>query len=128
VVGDPAAGRSDWSAAFHAEYLRLYAHALPGMPIEVVSLRLSSYAPPAEVPAGGEGARSAGAEGLRQAVFAGRRRPTAVLSRAGVAEDPVAGPAIIEEPGTCTVVPPGWRIRAGEAGVLVLDREERADG
>jgi N-methylhydantoinase A len=128
VVGDTAAGRGDWSAAFHAEYLRLYAHALPGMPIEVVSLRLSSYAPPAEVPAGGEGARSAGAEGLRQAVFAGRRRPTAVLSRAGVAEDPVAGPAIIEEPGTCTVVPPGWRIRAGEAGVLVLDREERADG
>jgi N-methylhydantoinase A len=129
VVGDPAAaGRGDWSAAFHAEYLRLYAHALPGMPIEVVSLRLSSYAPPAAVPAGGEGARSAGAEGLRQAVFAGRRRPTTVLSRAGVADDPVAGPAIVEEPGTSTVVPPGWRIRAGDAGVLVLDREERADG
>jgi N-methylhydantoinase A len=61
-------------------------------------------------------------------VFAGRRRPTAVLSRAGVAEDPVTGPAIVEEPGTSTVVPPGWCIRAGEAGVLVLNREERADG
>ena len=128
VVGDPSAERGDWSEAFHAEYLRLYAHALPGMPIEFVSLRLSSYAPPAGVPAAVVAAPGTAGARVRDAVFAGRRRSTAVLSRAALDGQAVAGPAVVEEPGTSTLVPPGWSIRAGAAGVLSLDREEPGDG
>jgi N-methylhydantoinase A/oxoprolinase/acetone carboxylase beta subunit len=32
------------------------------------------------------------------------------------------GPAIVEEAGSCTVVPPGWSLRLLPQDVLVLER------
>lgn len=128
VAGDPDAGRDEWSRAFHDEYLRLYAHALPGMPIEFVNLRLSSSATDGGAPTAERSADATAAPHLRPVVFAGRRHGTTVLTRAAVGAEPVHGPVVVEEPGTSTIVPPGWRIRTGDQGVLVLDREEARDG
>jgi N-methylhydantoinase A len=47
--------------------------------------------------------------------------PAAVLRRDALAGE-LAGPAIVEEQTATTVVPPGWTVRAGEAGVLLLAR------
>jgi N-methylhydantoinase A/oxoprolinase/acetone carboxylase beta subunit len=35
---------------------------------------------------------------------------------------PVAGPAIVEEMGATTVMPPGWSATVGTWGELVLER------
>ena len=36
----------------------------------------------------------------------------------------LAGPAVIEEGGATTVVPPGWRIAVLETGDLLMERED----
>ena len=35
-----------------------------------------------------------------------------------------SGPAIIEQPDTTTVVPPGWAVRVEESGNLLLRRSQ----
>jgi N-methylhydantoinase A/oxoprolinase/acetone carboxylase beta subunit len=39
----------------------------------------------------------------------------------------VDGPAIVEEPTSTTVVPPGWRVALGPANALVITRTEGTD-
>ena len=54
--------------------------------------------------------------------FADRLSPA---SREGLAEGAeIAGPAIVEESGATTVLPPGWRARVLPLGHLALQREE----
>ncbi len=59
----------------------------------------------------------------RQVYFDGRWRRARVLRRSRLPKRGyVAGPAIIEEYGATTVVPPGWKARLGAAGCLFLVR------
>jgi N-methylhydantoinase A len=51
--------------------------------------------------------------------------PTAIYDRDSLAVDqPVVGPAIIEEWTSTTLVPPGWTARTEELGNLMLARTE----
>ena len=126
VVGDPAAERGDWSAAFHAEYLRLYAHALPGMPIEFVSLRLSSYAPPAAVPAAVVAAPPARRRSRARGGFRGPAPTDGCAVACGARRAGSRRPGGRRGAGDEHARPPGWSIRAGTAGVLSLDPGSRA--
>ena len=55
--------------------------------------------------------------------FAGRFHDTPVLDRSRLpAGASLAGPAIAEEEGATTVVPPGWRFRVLDSGDLMLER------
>jgi N-methylhydantoinase A len=54
-----------------------------------------------------------GGEAMRAPVYARDRLPGGV---------PVTGPAIVEEMGATTVVPPGWTATVGPWGELVLER------
>ena len=113
-------------ANFRRVYAARYGTA-PASSSEIVSYRLAAWgvtskpvlAPPD--PAGRT--KDAGAAASRVAVFGGVEHDTAVHERAALAIDRlIIGPAIIEEPSTATVVPPGWTARLAAHGCLVLER------
>jgi N-methylhydantoinase A/oxoprolinase/acetone carboxylase beta subunit len=121
---DPAAVRE----AFARTYAKLFGRTEAGVPIEVVSWRLSVLGPR---PAGqaGDGAAPLTASELvaersREAWFddALGYRPTPVYRReCFVPGSTVAGPALIEERESTVVVPPGARVRCDARLNLVVD-------
>ena len=115
-------------AAFHDTHERRFGHRNDGE-TEVVSFRLTGIGrgdKPAfgawRVPGDVAGARVE----TRSVFFGGRFFDTPVLERgrlpAGASH---AGPAIVEEEGSTTVVPPEWRFRVLDSGDLLM---ERGDG
>jgi N-methylhydantoinase A len=82
--------------------------------------RVSLAAPPAVPPAAAAGKP----ERRRRVLIDPAIGPetAAVYARAGLAADAAfAGPAIVEQSDTTTVVPGGWRCRVAGGGVLVLE-------
>jgi N-methylhydantoinase A len=112
-------------AAFHERHRAAYGHADPGAVVELVNARLSAYGVVARPAAEPYGAAASG-EALierRAAWFDGTRHDCPVWERerlpAGAA---IAGPAIVEEFGATTVVPPGWRGAVDALGNLRFER------
>jgi N-methylhydantoinase A len=114
-------------AAFHRQHLAMYGHADRTASIELVNARLAAYGTVAK-PAAAH--HAGGASGLESALI--ERRP---VHFDGAAHDcpvwereqlPAAaelrGPAIVEEFGATTVVPPGWRGTVDPHGNLRLER------
>ena len=109
--------------AFSEAYRTLYGRTHPGGRPEVVSWRLEAAGPgaalavrgpdPGDAPEAGDVARRIG--------FAGQAREVPVLRRSRlVAERCGAGPALIEERETTTVVPPGAEFQADRFGNLLI--------
>jgi len=125
VVPEAAAAMADIDEAFLAAYEKRYAYAVPG-PAEIVTFRLSAYglvAKPSLPPlaAGGSLADAKCAE--RAVAFAGRFQTIAVYERAKLgAGTALEGPAIIEESGASTLVPPEFKASVDGFGNLVLAR------
>jgi N-methylhydantoinase A len=123
----PENGRSieDIDRAFLAEYERRYSYAAAGA-AEIVTFRVSAYGLVGKpelprAPAGGS--LQAAKTGERPVVFTGEFRPTATYDRARLpAGAEIAGPAIIEEAGSTSLVPPGFHARVDPYGTLVLER------
>lgn len=124
-VPEDADGMAALEAAFHRTHERRYGHARDAA-AEIVSLRLAvtgAVPKPAlsRWSVGGTlaGARRAGrtvhfgGEAARVPVYARERLPGGVAA---------SGPAIVEEMGATTVVPPGWSATVGTWGELVLER------
>jgi N-methylhydantoinase A/oxoprolinase/acetone carboxylase beta subunit len=114
-------------AAFHAVHERVYGYARTEQPVEFVNFRAVHTFPlprPAVVPA----ARASGAAdeariGERRAYFGGFV-PTTVYERARLPLGArLAGPAIVEQADTTTVIPPGVTARVDEGGNLRLRRD-----
>ncbi|PYM69423.1 MAG: 5-oxoprolinase, partial [Candidatus Rokuibacteriota bacterium] len=118
-------------AAFHRQHLAAYGHASPGAAIELVNARLAAYG---LVPKpSGERYRSAGASiddalvARRLIWFDGAPHDCPVWERERLPERGVLrGPAVVEEFGATTVVPPGWGGVVDEHGNLRFEREARA--
>ena len=112
-------------SAFHDTHERRFGHRNDGE-TEVVSFRLTGLgrgSKPAfgawNVPGDLAGARLE----TRPIFFAGRFHDTPVLDRSRLpAGASLAGPAIMEEEGATTVVPPGWHFRVLDSGDLMLER------
>ncbi len=109
-------------AEFHATHERIYGHARPGHPVEVVNVRTvhATLPPPvalAPPPEGGSLARAL--EATRPAWFEELSgwRDTPVYRRDRLPiDEPVEGPAIVEQPDTTTVVYPGQVCRVEASG------------
>jgi N-methylhydantoinase A len=108
--------------AFHAAHEHNYGHSRPTHPVELVNLRVAAFGRltrptiGAMVSAADEPALS-----RRQVYFGGRAFDCAILDRAGLTEGwATAGPAIIEEFGSTTVLLPGWKARVDTIGNLRL--------
>ena len=101
-------------ARFHRQHRETYGHANEAAAIELVNARLTAYG---LVPKPAPERRAASGSGLdaarierRPVWFHGRPHDCPVWERDRLPGDAaVMGPAIVEEFGATTVVPPGWR-------------------
>ena len=123
-----AAADAEFKADFHRRYEQRYGHSNPQAPVEMVAIRLTGIQefPRAAArgrPAGGGGGGAAAA--CEEVVFGGRALPTAVMGREQITGR-IAGPAVVVEPSTTTVVPPGWELSADPSGHLIMERTEGA--
>ena len=123
-IGPEVDSMRDAELAFHAAHAKRYGHGADA-PAEVVTVRVTAVAR-TEKPALPGPAPGSGDPGIRTrpVYFDGAWSDTAVLARpeltAGAAVD---GPALVEEMGSVTVVPPGWRLEVGAIGEFHLRRE-----
>lgn len=120
---------ADLRARFRSAYRDQYGYVPEGRPLEVEALRVivsagaereaAPVAPPAE--------GTARPAGLRRARFAGAWREVEVFERSALlAGERFAGPCLVVEALSATVVEPGWRGRMDGAGALVLERRKGA--
>ena len=112
-------------AAFHETHERRFGHRNDGE-TEVVSFRLTGIGRGTK-PAFGSfevrGDVNAARIETRPVFFAGGFHDTPVLDRGRLpAGADLNGPAVLEEAGSTTVVPPGWALRVLESGDLMLER------
>ncbi|MFF3670207.1 hydantoinase/oxoprolinase family protein [Microtetraspora malaysiensis] len=113
------------ATSFHALHEQRYGHASPKDPVQLVSLRVSAVAATAKpaFPRLPDATTSRADEALkerRQVVF-GERVDTPVYDRALLRPGHVIeGPAIIEEPGSTTVMWPDQKLSVSPIGTLVL--------
>ncbi len=119
------ASMNDVDRAFYTAHEARYAHATAD-PVEIVSFRLSAYgvgAKPSLPRASAAASVKAARIEARSVLFDAVPVATAVYTRdllpSGAA---LAGPALIEEVGTTTVVPPGFRATVDPHANLVLER------
>jgi N-methylhydantoinase A len=115
-------------ADFHAAHGTEYGHSFPGQPVEIVNLRLTATAAAAKlqgVPSPSSGSLAAAlvnrapcmfrsADGLRSLDTPRYERDHLPL------EEPIAGPAIILQADSTTVVPPDARVSALWDGNLII--------
>jgi N-methylhydantoinase A len=122
------------AADFHDKHRMTYGHASPGEPVQMVNLRVSAMGRLAGLALSGGSATTgqraapqsdgpAAAAGVRPAYFRETGVvPCPVLSRGALVpgiDHP--GPLIVEAADTTIVVPPGWRLRAGTGGFIMLE-------
>lgn len=111
--------------AFHELHRQRYGFADPLRPLEIVNLRLrmvaaaEPYEPGWTAPRPGDG--SVACVGMRDIFFDGRFLPAKLYRREGlVAGDRIAGPAMITEYTSATVLPPGCTAEVDGYGNLIL--------
>jgi len=112
-------------AAFLAQYEDRYGHANPGRQIAVSGVRVIAVAASQKpnVRAYQDAGSATATEAFRMVVFGGETFDCAVLERSTLNPgDLRAGPAIVEESGSTTVVPPGWSIAIDEFLNIRLSR------
>jgi len=112
---------------FHSRFQERYGHSHPEQEVEVVNLRLSSFGvveKPLLPPLASERASFARARKDERIVFFhGRFLETPIFDRELLPPDQgVDGPAIIEERGATTVIPPGWMVKVDSYGNLLMNR------
>lgn len=118
-------------AAFHKAHAAEYGHAFPHNPVEVVNLRVTGRGAMPRLATG----QAAEGGSLDRALIRhsdtvfrvnGTLAPyaTAIYQRALLpVGQPFAGPAIILQKDTTTVVPPGWQGEVHSAGSLILTQK-----
>lgn len=121
-----AGSREATEAAFAAEHKALYGFTL-GAAIELVTLRieavgLTAQQQPIRLPA----ASAVEPYDHGMVFFEGRRTRTPLVDRASLgAGASFAGPLILTQLDTTTLVPPGWSGTVHETGAILLTRRER---
>ena len=117
-------------ATFHGVHERVYGYARAGQPVEFVNLRAVHTCrlptPRIRPPDRARGTAAAARVTERPVYFAPAgfvRTPIYARPRLPLGAE-FSGPAIIEQPDTTTVVPPGWAVRVEESGNLLLRRSQ----
>jgi N-methylhydantoinase A len=113
--------------AFHQRHQAMYGHADPTATIELVNARLSAYGVVAKPAPERHPVATASLEaaliGRRPVRFEGVAHDCPVWERERLPGDAaLPGPAIVEEFGATTVVPPGWRGAVDVYGNLRFER------
>jgi len=112
-------------ADFHTQHRRSYGHANPGTPVELVNARLVAYGLVAKPAAESHGGAADGEPPVvtRPVWFGGVAYDCPVWERDRLATGAgLRGPAIVEEFGATTVIPPGWNGVVDAQGNLRFER------
>ena len=114
------------AAAFHERHRAMYGHADPSAAIELVNARLSAYGvvakPAAERHAAPQASMETALVERRRVWFDSAAHEAPVWEREQLPEGAtLEGPAIVEEFGATTVIPPGWRGRLDAHGNIRLE-------
>jgi N-methylhydantoinase A len=126
---DPAAiasrGLEVVATRFHAAHAARYGHDFPEQGVEIVGCRTVARFPrPPTVRQFDTGASTPARE--VEIVFGGTPERARLVSRGALAPgERIAGPALVAEASSATVVPPGWSATATPQGTLTLHRETR---
>ena len=104
--------------AFHREHARIYGYATPDREIEVVTIRVRARQRVAKPKLTREAFRKGRVDTRR--VWVGGWRSIPALLRAQVASRRVAGPVLILDYGSTTLVPAGWWYRNDGFGNLII--------
>jgi N-methylhydantoinase A len=124
-VPESAAAMEAVETAFHAAHERRYGHASAG-PAEIVNFRLAAIgAVPKPAPRQWTvtGPLAAAQATERTVYFDGAAASVPVYERSRLpAGELLVGPAVVEEMGATTIIPPGWTGEVGEWGELILER------
>ena len=92
----------------------------------MVAIRLTGIREFERGPSGdGNGQAGGTGESREQAIFGGQSMEIPIVDR-GSLTGRLVGPAIVVEPSTTTVVPPGWELRVASQGHLIMERGGRA--
>jgi N-methylhydantoinase A len=126
--GQPLPGLATITHGFHHLHESAYGHANREATIELVNARLVAYGvvpkPAAERYESDSTSMDAALVERRPVWFGGRRHDSPVWERARLpARAELAGPAIVEEFGATSVIPPGWAGRLDDHGNLRLAHE-----
>ncbi len=119
------------AGAFHAEHRRLFGHANPGAPVQLVNLRLvvSGPTPKPKIPKPPRATAPAAPERQVTGWFGGVAHDVPLYQRAALLPGhEIAGPAIVGQEDTTTVLPPDFTLNVDEYGNLVLTRSDRTGG
>jgi N-methylhydantoinase A len=122
----PAGG--DLASRFHAEHDRVYGFSAESEPIECVSLRLTTIGriakpPPLELAPG----HAPEPKSRRDVYFAeaGGYVDCPIYDRAALGGGArIAGPAVVEQFDSTTIVHPAYRLLVDEHGNLIIERED----
>ena len=121
---------AEMAECFHQAHQRLYGYLRPEHPVEIVNLRVTALSklPQPLLTAGpidGTTNPRGALKEQRQVYFHQRFIPTPIYDRSRLnSGDAVAGPAIIEQLDSTTVVWPGQRARVDAYRNLILERRE----
>ena len=124
---EPGAAQAAVKGAFDAAHQQRYSHSAPEEPAEIIAARVSIVGrlskPVLAGLAAGTGTPAAGAKlGTRRVRFDPRTETEAVVYDRTrlLAGDAFSGPAIVQEDGSATVVPPGVHVVVQPSGHLIL--------
>jgi N-methylhydantoinase A len=105
---------------FHAAHHQTYGYSDPARAIEIVTLRVRArVGVPAPRLTGGPAAKRGRPES-RPFHTGGRWVEAAAWQREQIGAKPTAGPALVLDYGSTTLIPEGWRFRLDRAGSLIV--------
>jgi len=110
---------------FHAQHegFHTYARRDEGVVISALRVRSSGLMPKPDLPRIAGTSAAPKPKGQRKAFFGGRFRRTSIFEGPALrAGQRLEGPAIVEEPFTTVVVPPGWTVKLDRLGNYVARR------
>ena len=124
--------RDDWQAiiaAFHAVHQRVYSHAEPTSPVELIDLRLrivgNTPKPPLPAPAQVRLGTPASIGGKRRVILNGELTETSVYRRGELLGGHVfSGPALVDQNDTTVYLPPRWSAAVHASGSLIVRSDD----
>jgi N-methylhydantoinase A len=117
---------TDPAAPFHREHQRVYGYANPERAVEIVTLRLRSRVEIEKPNLLSQIARSRQAKKpiIRRIHSGSAWHATPAYPRASLAGGKIAGPALILDYGSTTLIPPGWNFSVDKFGNLIARRRK----
>ena len=104
---------------FHREHQRIYGYSTPDREVEVVTIRVRARRRLPKPALTGDPPERAQPQ-TRRIWIGGHWRAVPAPRRAQISTRPAAGPSLILDYGSTTLVPPGWRYHIDGAGNLII--------